>query len=680
MQMRRLPLPRKLFIRLAASVVTAFVLAMGVTWAVHCWLADEDAYKLMNRVLDDVKGEIEEQVNRRLVLAAMVARDRLSELPDQSVAALRALADELHVDEVCVVDPKGILVASARAEDVGLDFHKLGGQAAEFLPLLDEITEYAQRLMPSSLTGQMSKYVGVWRPEGGFVQVGCLQQSLSHLAQSAITGLTHHRHVGGVGTIIITTPQGQIISDAANTGREGSVMSEPGDDTYCLACTVEGFPVYALLPKSAAAVERNVLVGTSALLTISSLVFVAILVGLAIAGYVREQMRSQIAAEMETAKGIQSSALPSVFPPYPHELRMDVFARMDTANEVGGDFYDFYFVGPGRIAYLVADVSGKGVPAAMFMMKAKTIIKGCVTSMANFSDAMTEANARLFEDNEAGMFVTCWIGVLDLKTGVLEYVNCGHNPPYLLRKGGGLEPLKDVSGLFLGAMDDVRYRRFEVRMNPGDRLFLYTDGVTEATNSERHMFGEERLEKALAEGPYNPVELCGSLKRTVDAFAGAEPQFDDITMLALVYRGNPEAVSKTFPAKREMLPEVSGFVEGRLEACGCPDSVRSSLLIAVDEIGSNIASYSGSPEMDVTFELAANPPVVRLTFADSGTPWDPLAHPDPDVSLAAEDRKIGGLGILVVKKLMDDVRYERRGGKNVLLLRKNLPWSSEAAV
>ena len=671
-------LPRRLVLRIGGAMAAAFVLAMGVTWSLHYVLAEKDAYRLMDRVLNDVQGEIEEQANRRLLLAAMHVRDRLPGLPDRTSPTLKALAAELRVDEICLADTNGLLVASSEPSYVGFDFRKMGGQAAAFLVLLDEQTELAQPLMPNANGGDLRKYVGVWLPEGGFVQVGCTAPTLNRLAQAAITGLTHNRHVGGVGTVVITTEQGQIISDARESGLEGAVMQPPADDVYCVRRVIEGFPVYALLPKKAAAIERHMLVGTSALLTVLSLVFVAVLVGIVIARFVREQIERQNAAELDMAKGIQLSALPNAFPAYPHELRMEVFARMDTAKEVGGDFYDFYHVGPDRIAYLIADVSGKGVPAAMFMMKAKAVIKACTQSKAGLADALTEANARLCENNDRNMFVTCWIGVLNLKSGLLEYVNCGHNPPYIRRPDGSLEALRKVSGLFLGGMEGVRYRKFETRMEPGDLLYLFTDGVTEAVDASNELFGEARLQPVLAQGG-RPEEVCRRVKEAVDAFAGPTPQFDDITMLALRYRGEPVRSSRTFPAKLESLGEVAAFVESRLEESGCPAKIRAEMLVAVDEIGNNIASYSGSPDMEVVFERAEEPPVVRLTFIDAGTPWDPLAHLDPDTTLGLDERAVGGLGILMVKKLMDDVRYERRGDHNVLALRKSLPVEGGAA-
>ncbi len=263
------------------------------------------------------------------------------------------------------------------------------------------------------------------------------------------------------------------------------------------------------------------------------------------------ETEARINQELAYAKEIQYSALPGIFPPYSDCTQFDLFASMHTAKEVGGDFYDFYFIGEDKLAFLIADVSGKGIPAAMFMMRAKTLIKGLAESGRDVNEVFTEANAGLCENNDANMFVTAWLGVLDLNTGVVEYVNAGHNPP-LVKSAAGLSPekpaqiqqsgefayLKSRPGFVLAAMDGIRYRKNVFRLSPGDVIFLYTDGVTEATDAHERLYGEDRLRAFLNAADYPPEELCAAVKADIDAFAGDAPQFDDITMLALKYKGN----------------------------------------------------------------------------------------------------------------------------------------------
>ncbi len=247
---------------------------------------------------------------------------------------------------------------------------------------------------------------------------------------------------------------------------------------------------------------------------------------------------ARIDKELEFAKQIQHSALPSVFPPFPNKTEFEIFASMDTAKEVGGDFYDFYFAGEDKLAFLIADVSGKGIPAAMFMMTSKTLLKSFAETGCEVNEVFTAANAKLCENNDAAMFVTAWMGVLDIKTGLVEFVNAGHNPPLVRHKDGSFEYLKSRAGFVLAGMEGLKYRKNELRLGEGDEIFLYTDGVTEATNSENELYGEERLLNFINTLHDIPAEaVCNAVKADVDAFVGEAPQFDDITMVYLKFNG-----------------------------------------------------------------------------------------------------------------------------------------------
>ena len=251
-----------------------------------------------------------------------------------------------------------------------------------------------------------------------------------------------------------------------------------------------------------------------------------------------DEAAARIDKELEFARKIQHAALPSVFPPYPKRKDFSIYASMDTAKEVGGDFYDFYMLGEDKLAFLVADVSGKGIPAAMFMMTAKTLIKGFAETGLEVNEVFTQSNAKLCEGNEADMFVTAWMGILDLKTGVLSYANAGHNPPALRSRDGDYAFVRSRPNLILAGMDGVQYRKHELQLRPGDELYLYTDGVTEAQNLSNELFGEQRLLSSLNEAKGMSVEeICKKVKADVDIFAGAADQFDDITMLSIKWNG-----------------------------------------------------------------------------------------------------------------------------------------------
>ena len=251
-----------------------------------------------------------------------------------------------------------------------------------------------------------------------------------------------------------------------------------------------------------------------------------------------DEAAARIDAELEFARTIQHSSLPSVFPPYPNRRDFDIYATMDTAKEVGGDFYDFYLLNENELAFLAADVSGKGIPAAMFMMKAKTMIKSLVESGMNVAEVFTKANEFLCEGNDANMFVTAWIGVLNLQTGHLEYANAGHNPPLVQRKDGGYEYIKVRPNFVLAGMEGMPYRKHEMILEPGESIYLYTDGVTEAQNLNQELYGEERLAKCLNQAKdLNVDRICKKVKEDVDAFVDKAEQFDDMTMLCLKYYG-----------------------------------------------------------------------------------------------------------------------------------------------
>ena len=251
------------------------------------------------------------------------------------------------------------------------------------------------------------------------------------------------------------------------------------------------------------------------------------------------EAEARIDAELAFAKAIQHSALPSVFPPYPNRKEFDIWAGMYTAKEVGGDFYDFYFIDEDTLAFLVADVSGKGIPAAMFMMTAKTFLKSYAESGMSVEEVLRYANEKLCEGNDANMFVTAWVGFLNTKTGLITYANAGHNPPLIKQADGTFSYLKSRPGFVLAGMEGIQYRKSEIQLMPGDSIYLYTDGVTEATDVKNELYGEERLLTVLnANADAAPQSICEKVKADVDAFVGEAPQFDDITMLCLTYHAN----------------------------------------------------------------------------------------------------------------------------------------------
>ena len=253
--------------------------------------------------------------------------------------------------------------------------------------------------------------------------------------------------------------------------------------------------------------------------------------------------RERIGAELNVATQIQADMLPSIFPAFPDREELDIYATMTPAKEVGGDFYDFFMVDDRHLAMVMADVSGKGVPAALFMVIGKTLIKDHTTPGRSLGDVFTEVNNLLCESNKEGLFITAFECVLDLVTGELVFVNAGHELPFIQKKGGKYESYKTRAGFVLAGMEGIRYRQGSLQLEPGDRIFLYTDGVPEATNSTEELYGMERLSDILNKNCDKcPEELLPAIKADIDEFVGEAPQFDDLTMLCMEYRSNMKEI------------------------------------------------------------------------------------------------------------------------------------------
>lgn len=247
--------------------------------------------------------------------------------------------------------------------------------------------------------------------------------------------------------------------------------------------------------------------------------------------------KERIGAELNVATQIQSSMLPCIFPAFPDRDEIDIYATMTPAKEVGGDFYDFFMVDKKHLAIVMADVSGKGVPAALFMVIGKTLIKDHTLPGRNLGEVFTEVNNILCESNNNGMFITAFEGVLDLETGEFRYVNAGHEQPFIYRKGEGYEAYKTRPGFVLAGMEDIQYKEQVIQLQVGDRIFQYTDGVTEATDKDEQLYGMNRLYTVLNQKctECDPEQTLGIVKADIDAFVGEADQFDDITMLCFEY-------------------------------------------------------------------------------------------------------------------------------------------------
>ena len=387
-----------------------------------------------------------------------------------------------------------------------------------------------------------------------------------------------------------------------------------------------------------------------------------------------KEAHDKIENELEIARRIQMSMIPKIFPPFPERGDIDLFATIVPAKEVGGDLYDFY-IRDEKLFFCIGDVSGKGVPASLVMAVSRSLFRTVSGHETSPCRIVTEMNESMSDMNESNMFVTFFCGVLDLKTGHLRYCNAGHNGPVLLNRTMSLLPV--VPNIPLGIMPGMVFQEQETDMAYDDALFLYTDGVSEAENARHELFGEERMMAALS-GLKGSREHLEIMQKEVALFVDGAPQSDDMTMLIIHY------LNKEQPAREErhllihndiqQIPQLAEFVEAIAAEMKLDHSLTLSLNLALEEAVTNVIMYAYPEGTDglVDIEATLRKESLRFVISDSGRPFDPTAKPKVDTSLNVDERPIGGLGIHLVRNIMDAVSYERVDGKNLLTLTKNI--------
>ena len=385
--------------------------------------------------------------------------------------------------------------------------------------------------------------------------------------------------------------------------------------------------------------------------------------------------KGRIEGELLIARNIQMSMIPKTFPAFPDRTDIDIFAELAPAKEVGGDLYDF-LIRNEKLYFCVGDVSGKGVPASMVMAVTRALFRTATAHESNPGRMVGEINEMMIEDNDSFMFVTLFMGVLDLPTGRLRYSNAGHNAPLLI-DDAKVELLPCDANLPIGIMAGRKYSTQEIVVSPGTAIFLYTDGVTEAENIKNEQFQEERMIAVAKRTERKPMMLIKQMKNAIHQFVGEAEQNDDLTMLAIQYTKQPEQdewLSRqiTLPNDVEQVPLLSEFVEGVCEEVGLDMSDVMSMNLAIEEAVVNVMSYAypKGTEGKVCIDAKANNEWLKFIITDWGKPFDPTIKDDIDITLPAEERLIGGLGIHIVRQTMDSINYERIEGKNVLTLIK----------
>ena len=377
------------------------------------------------------------------------------------------------------------------------------------------------------------------------------------------------------------------------------------------------------------------------------------------------QKTSRVEAELEMAAGIQQRALPDINALPDNTFRFfDLAAEMVPAKEVGGDFYDFFYPDPEHLALVIADVADKGIAASLFMMMSKTMLNSGAAASLSPGTVLKEANRQLYHNSPKGMFVTVWLGILDLRNGELTAANAGHEYPVLKRKNGGFELYKDPHGFVLGGLPKAKFPEYSVKMEEGDILFVYSDGIPEANNGNEE-FGTSRMLAALNRcGDCSMRELIGEVKADVSGFTDGAQQFDDMTMLAFqMGKAKADTGLWTYPELSRM-DTVQEYIGNAVNSKNLAPIQNQKIGVAVDEIFSNICKYSQATQVFVLCETEDD--CVRITFRDNGNPFDPLSKRKAAEPADPKTRSPGGLGIMITKKLMDRLEYRYEDGMNCL--------------
>ena len=498
---------------------------------------------------------------------------------------------------------------------------------------------------------------------GMVVAVVCVDLSLDYLEQ-----LSEYLQVFPNSYYSISSGNGHLIVPAPDTipGRKYYTFSEDIDATgWHMEIIIPDDVLYADLRRLGLIITLMMVLG---LIVLAAMLFYAARTTrkLILSTEKNERMES----ELYIANAIQMAMLPKIFPPFADRPDLNIHGIVNPAKEVGGDLYDFY-VRHDKLFFCIGDVSGKGVPASLVMAMTRSLFR-TISSHEDEAQTIVKAmNNSLTEQNTMNMFLTFFVGVMDCKTGMLDYCNAGHNAPVLMT-GGECSMLPVIPNIPLGVVADYPFEAQKVQIKPNDLLFLYTDGLTEAENGAHHLFGDERMIKSLQTISEScPRKVIEHVQNDVNLFVAGAEQSDDLTMLAIRYQ---------YPAlyMRNDIQQIPTLAEW-LEGIGLPVELLMPINLAIEEAVTNVMLYAypghhGS--VLVEFAKMIDPQTADsravFTITDSGIPFDPTQKPEVDISLSAEEREIGGLGIHLVRQIMSEVQYERKEEKNILTLVKNL--------
>ena len=516
---------------------------------------------------------------------------------------------------------------------------------------------------------------------GKVVAVVCIDMSLSDLKN-----LSDYLQVYPNSYYSIRSSTGMEIVPAPDTvaGRKYNIYQEEIDAT--------GWHIEIIIPEEELFKDLNHIgriVGLLMFLGLALLVFIIIRTGKDFVKLVQlSNHQERIESELNIARNIQMAMLPTRFPPFPDYPNLNAWGVVIPAKEVGGDLFDFY-IRENQLLFCIGDVSGKGVPAAIVMAMTRSLFRSFTSYMDSPAQIVAQMNDSLSgEANNQNMFVTFFLGMLDMNTGKMKYCNAGHNAPVLLASEDAHTDMMDCKpNLPLGVLAGFTYEEQSTQLKDGDTLFLYTDGLTEAENTAHELFGEERMDKQLVAGAdLLPKEMTEQMIKCVRAFVGGAEQSDDLTMFVVRFLQRtkakaPKTREKTVAPHHslvmrndiEQIPTLAEWID----SLDIPTELNMPVNLAIEEAVSNVMLYaypgtSGQVLVEYTKHQEPQGQQLIFTITDSGVPFDPTQKPDADITLSAEERAIGGLGIHLVRQIMDEVTYERRDDKNILTLVKHI--------
>lgn len=387
-----------------------------------------------------------------------------------------------------------------------------------------------------------------------------------------------------------------------------------------------------------------------------------------------EKDKNKIEHELSIAQDIQSSILTKLFPPFPNIKSFDIYAIVKPAKEVGGDLFDFSIQHENKLYFAVGDVSGKGVPSSLYMAITLTLFRAL--QHPSPKQTLIKMNNELSNNNSSMMFITFLMGVIDLKNGEITLCNAGHNPPYILRQNGTIEQLQLQNSLPLGIMSDTEYYEDKFILASGDSIFLYSDGVTEAQNSQLEQYGTSRLLEELKQClSLPPKSVTNRILNSLRTFTQDTPPFDDITIEVISFygeKGAPHQKTQTASFKNDVneLPHITNFIQSFANKNNLQSDVIFKINLAVEELFTNTVFHSikGQVDSEMKISLTLNANEIRIMLEDKGPAFDPTLVPPPQQDLPLEEMKIGGLGIHIVKELMSEISYRRMDETNVLIM------------